>query len=202
LHSPWLGQFNISNVLAALTVLLNMGYPLPELLTQLSTLRPVPGRMERFGQAHQPTVVVDYAHTPDALEKVLLALREHLKGIDSGGSVQGLLWCVFGCGGSRDQGKRRLMGEVAQRYANKIIITDDNPRDEPSQAIIDDIVQGCPTPTAVIQERQQAIRYALQGAGAGDVVLIAGKGHEEYQQVGEQRLPFSDRTLVSLLLNY
>ncbi len=202
LHSPWLGQFNISNVLAGLTVLLNMGYPLPELLTQLSTLRPVPGRMERFGQAHQPTVVVDYAHTPDALEKVLLVLREHLKGIDSGGSVQGLLWCVFGCGGSRDQGKRRLMGEVAQRYANKIIITDDNPRHEASTDIINDILQGCPTPTAVIQERQQAIRYALQGAGAGDVVLIAGKGHEEYQQVGEQRLPFSDRTLVSLLLNY
>jgi UDP-N-acetylmuramoyl-L-alanyl-D-glutamate--2,6-diaminopimelate ligase len=214
LYSPWFGQFNVSNVLAALTVLLSMEFPLPDVLTQLTTLRAVPGRMERFGQAHQPTVIIDYAHTPDALEKALLALRAHCEipqipqnspGSKEGGEIfpnrRGNLWCVFGCGGDRDQGKRRLMGEVAQRLADKVIITDDNPRHEASQAIIDDIVQGCPTPTAVISDRQQAIRYALQQAAVGDVVLIAGKGHEDYQQVGDQRLPFSDRAVVSSLIN-
>ncbi|OAD19372.1 UDP-N-acetylmuramoylalanyl-D-glutamate--2,6-diaminopimelate ligase [Candidatus Thiomargarita nelsonii] len=190
LQSPWFGQFNVSNVLAALTVLLSMGFLLPQLLSQLANLPSVPGRMERFGQA--PTVIIDYAHTPDALEKTLLALREHLKG---------KMWCVFGCGGSRDRGKRRLMGEVAQAYADKVIITDDNPRHEASQAIIDDILQGCPEPAAVIPDRQQAIGYALEQAMVGDVVLIAGKGHEDYQEVGVQRLAFSDRAVVSELLD-
>ncbi len=189
LQSPWFGQFNVSNVLAALTVLLSMGFLLPDLLSQLASLPPVPGRMERFGQA--PTVIIDYAHTPDALEKTLLALREHLKGN---------LWCVFGCGGDRDQGKRRLMGEVAQAFADKVIITDDNPRHEASQAIIDDILQGCPEPAAVIPDRKEAIGYALVQAMVGDVVLIAGKGHEDYQEVGDQRLAFSDRAVVSELL--
>lgn len=192
-NSPWFGQFNVSNVLAALTVLLNMGFPLPQLLTQLTKLPAVPGRMEQFGQAQQATVIIDYAHTPDALQKALLALREHLE-------RKGDLWCVFGCGGDRDRGKRRLMGAVAQGYADKVIITDDNPRHEQSQTIIDDILQGCPKPEAVIPDRQQAIRYALQNAIVGDVVLVAGKGHEDYQQVGDQRLPFSDRALVTSLL--
>jgi UDP-N-acetylmuramoyl-L-alanyl-D-glutamate--2,6-diaminopimelate ligase len=192
LQSPWFGEFNVSNVLAALCVLLNMGFPLRDILIQLSRLPAVPGRMERFGQAHQPSVIIDYAHTPDALEKVLLALRGHLKG---------KMWCVFGCGGDRDRGKRRLMGDVAQRYADNVIITDDNPRHEASQAIIEDILQGCPTPTAVIADREQAIRYALQGATVGDVVLIAGKGHEDYQEVGDQRFAFSDRALVVSLLS-
>jgi len=232
--SLWFGQFNVSNLLATLTVLLNLGFPLPQLLNQLSSLRAVPGRMERFGQAHQPTIIVDYAHTPDALEKVLLALKEHLKEKGERGQGAGdryqetetteisskrelektepltsfplspfscpLLWCVFGCGGDRDRGKRRLMGEVAQDYADKVIITDDNPRHESSQTIIDDILQGCPNPTAVISDREQAIRYAVQNAKPGDVVLIAGKGHEDYQQIGDKRLPFSDRTLVNSLL--
>jgi UDP-N-acetylmuramoyl-L-alanyl-D-glutamate--2,6-diaminopimelate ligase len=241
--SPWFGQFNVSNLLATLTVLLNLGFPLPQLLSQLTNLRSVPGRMERLGQPHQPTIIVDYAHTPDALEKALLALQAHLKGTgerrkekgrrgqDKGerGKEKGitdihskreiettespdttsfplspftfpLLWCVFGCGGDRDRGKRRLMGEVAQRYADKIIITDDNPRHESSQTIIDEILQGCPNPTKVIADREQAIRYAVQNAKPGDVVLIAGKGHEDYQQIGEKRLPFSDRTLVNSLL--
>ncbi len=188
LQSPWFGQFNVSNVLATLSVLLSMGHPLPELLAQLSKLPTVPGRMERFGQAHQPTIIIDYAHTPDALEKALLALREHLKG---------QLWCVFGCGGDRDHGKRPVMGEVAQRLADKVIITDDNPRHEESQAIINDILQACPKPTAVIPNRAEAIQYALQNAVVGDVVLIAGKGHEDYQEIGDQHLPFSDRALVS-----
>jgi UDP-N-acetylmuramoyl-L-alanyl-D-glutamate--2,6-diaminopimelate ligase len=132
-------------------------------------------------------VVIDYAHTPDALEKTLLALHEHL---------QGKIWCVFGCGGGRDRGKRQLMGEIAQLCADKIVITDDNPRHENSQIIIDDILQGCPTPTAVILDRKQAIEYALQNADINDVVLIAGKGHENYQLIGDQRLPFNDREVV------
>ena len=201
LVSPLLGKFNVSNLLATLTVLLNMGLSLPQLLAQLATIRAVPGRMERFGQAHHPTVIVDYAHTPDALEKVLITLREQNQ-LSAAVSVnnRGKLWCVFGCGGNRDRGKRLVMGEIAQRYADKVIITDDNPRHESSLAIINDILQGCPQPEAVIPDRQQAIRYVLQQAKVGDVVLIAGKGHENYQQIGEERLPFSDRTLVTALL--
>ena len=190
----WFGQFNVSNILAALTVLLHKGLPLATLLEQLPTLRPVPGRMERFGKPDQATIIIDYAHTPDALEKALLALSEHKSGT-------GDLWCVFGCGGNRDKGKRPLMGEIAQRYADKIIITDDNPRHEASKKIIDDILQGCPTPLAVIPDRQQAIHYALQNAKVGDMVLIAGKGHEDYQEIGNQRLPFSDRELVASFLD-
>jgi UDP-N-acetylmuramoyl-L-alanyl-D-glutamate--2,6-diaminopimelate ligase len=191
LQSPLLGKFNVSNVLATLTVLLNLGFPFLPTLTQLNSLRPVPGRMERFGHTPQPTVIVDYAHTPDALQQTLSALREH---------CQGQLWCVFGCGGNRDRGKRPLMGEVAQRYADKVILTDDNPRHEDSQAIINDILPGCPTPTAIIADRTQAIGYALHHATPADVILIAGKGHENYQQIGDQRLPFSDRTLVASFL--
>ncbi len=192
LHSPWLGHFNVSNILAILTTLLSMDFPLYELINKLTILPTVPGRMERLGSAGQVTTVIDYAHTPDALEKALLALREHL---------EGKVWCVFGCGGNRDRGKRQLMGEVAQLCADKVVITDDNPRHENSQVIIDDILQGCPTPTAVISDRKQAIEYALQNANVNDVVLIAGKGHEDYQQIGDQRLPFSDRDLVKLFLS-
>jgi UDP-N-acetylmuramoyl-L-alanyl-D-glutamate--2,6-diaminopimelate ligase len=144
--------------------------------------------MELLKLAEQRTVIIDYAHTPAALENTLLALREHFK--------QHILWCVFGCGGDRDQGKRPLMGEIAQRYADKVIITDDNPRHESSQNIINDILRGCPQPQAVIPDRRQAINYALQHAQPGQVILIAGKGHEQYQQVGEQKLFFSDKACV------
>ncbi len=188
LYSPWFGDFNVSNVIAALTVVLSMGFPLPDLLNQLAVLPPVSGRMERFGQAHQATFIIDYAHTPDALKQALLALRLHLKG---------KLWCVFGCGGDRDQGKRRMMGNIAQTYADSVIITDDNPRHESSQSIIDDILQGCDQPVSVIPDRTQAIHYAMHHAVVGDVVLIAGKGHENYQQIGDHRFFFSDRDLVS-----
>jgi UDP-N-acetylmuramoyl-L-alanyl-D-glutamate--2,6-diaminopimelate ligase len=188
LQTPLFGPFNISNLLATLTVLLNQGWHLTTLLEQMQTLQTVPGRMELLKLAGQPTVIIDYAHTPAALENTLLALREHFK--------QHILWCVFGCGGDRDQGKRPLMGEIAQRYADKVIITDDNPRHESSQSIINDILRGCPQPQAVIPDRRQAISYALQHAQPSEVVLIAGKGHEQYQQVGEQKLFFSDREYV------
>ncbi len=206
LSSPLFGTFNVSNMLAVLTVLLNMGLPLPQLLSQLSTIRAVPGRMERFKAAHYPTVIVDYAHTPDALEKALIALQKHcqlatLNSQDHSLERQSKLWCLFGCGGNRDQGKRPLMGQVAQRYADQVIITDDNPRHESSQNIINDILKGCPTPAAVIPDRKEAIRYVLQQAALADIILIAGKGHENYQQIGEQRLPFSDREWVTSLLH-
>lgn len=191
LHSPLFGHFNASNLLAAMTVLLNLGLPITEVVEKLGTIHAVPGRMEHFGQPHQASVIVDYAHTPDALEKVLLALRAH---------CTGTLWCIFGCGGNRDRGKRPLMGAIAHNHADKVIITDDNPRRETSIAIINDILQGCPQPTAVIPDREQAIRYVLQQAQMGDIVLVAGKGHEDYQEIGDHRYPFSDRTLVATLL--
>jgi UDP-N-acetylmuramoyl-L-alanyl-D-glutamate--2,6-diaminopimelate ligase len=195
LQSPLFGQFNVSNLLAALTVLLHWGEDLSELLSRFEQLRTVPGRMERFGQVGQPTVIIDYAHTPDALEKTLLALRAHLAS-----NSASKLWCIFGCGGNRDKGKRPLMGEVAQRLADKVIITDDNPRHESSQAIINDILPGCPIPEAIIPAREQAIRYAIAKANEADIILVAGKGHEDYQQIGEQRIHYSDRELVATLL--
>ncbi len=186
-YFPWFGEFNISNILAVLAVLLNMGYSLSELLKQIKKLPAVAGRMERFGNSDQATIIIDYSHTPDALKQALLTLKQHNKGT---------LWCVFGCGGDRDKGKRPIMGEIAQTYADKVIITDDNPRHETSQSIIDDILQGCPKPEAVIANRKEAIEYVLQQATVDDIVLIAGKGHEDYQEIGDHRLPFSDRELV------
>jgi UDP-N-acetylmuramoyl-L-alanyl-D-glutamate--2,6-diaminopimelate ligase len=129
--------------------------------------------------------VIDYAHTPDALEKALTSLREH---------THGKLWCVFGCGGNRDTDKRHLMGEIAERYSDQIIITDDNPRFENPDKIIDDITQGllCPWAAEVEQDRQTAIAHAIDCAEAGDVILIAGKGHETYQQIMDEKIPFND----------
>ncbi len=191
-HAPLFGQFNISNVLAAITVLLQMGFDLSSLLSKLKNIKSVDGRMECFSHSEQPTVIVDYAHTPDALKNALLALKSH---------CQGELWCVFGCGGTRDQTKRPIMGKIATEHADKIILTNDNPRYEDAQQIIKDIQQGCPNPTAIIADRAQAIHYAIQTATKEDVILIAGKGHEDYQQIGSERFPFSDRALVQSLLN-
>jgi UDP-N-acetylmuramoyl-L-alanyl-D-glutamate--2,6-diaminopimelate ligase len=133
--------------------------------------------------------VVDFAHTPDALEHALIALRAH---------SDGRLWCVFGCGGDRDKGKRSLMGRVAERYADQVVLTDDNPRTENSSQIIQDILSGIKDSSCVSveQNRAKAIACAIQNAQEGDVVLIAGKGHEEYQLIGDQKVPFSDRDEV------
>ncbi len=192
LHSPLLGRFNAANLLAVLAVLLESGMDLKHAAARLSLARPVAGRMERFGGgASRPLVVVDYAHTPDALQQALAALREH---------TRGRLWCVFGCGGDRDRGKRPLMGGIAERLADVVLLTDDNPRHEPAQSIIDDILAGMQTTPTVVRERRQAIRLALREASGGDVVLIAGKGHEDYQQVGDERHAYSDRALVQELL--
>jgi UDP-N-acetylmuramoyl-L-alanyl-D-glutamate--2,6-diaminopimelate ligase len=191
LKSPLLGRFNAANLLAVLAVLLTTGMPLAEAAARLAHAQPVAGRMERFGGDGRPLVVVDYAHTPDALEQVLVALREH---------GTGKLLCVFGCGGDRDRGKRPQMGAIAERLADVVIVTNDNPRHEEPQAIIEEIVAGMRTTPTVVAERADAIRAALAAAQPGDIVLVAGKGHEDYQQVGDRRLPYSDRDTVRALL--
>jgi UDP-N-acetylmuramoyl-L-alanyl-D-glutamate--2,6-diaminopimelate ligase len=194
LVSSLLGRFNASNLLAVLTTLLLMDMPLAQALVALGRVSAVHGRMEHFGgTASQPLVVVDYAHTPDALRQVLQTLREHCRGE---------LWCVFGCGGDRDRSKRPQMGAISEQLADRLIITDDNPRHEAGSTIIDDILAGILAPERVVvqQDRGAAISLAVQSAMAGDVVLVAGKGHEEYQLVGDQILPFSDRQQVVSLL--
>jgi UDP-N-acetylmuramoyl-L-alanyl-D-glutamate--2,6-diaminopimelate ligase len=189
LKAPVLGRFNASNLLAVLGVLLQRGLTLEAGVERLARVRPVPGRMEVIGAEPGPLAVVDYAHTPDALEKVLSALREH---------CPGRLACVFGCGGERDRGKRPEMGAVAERLADRVILTDDNPRGEDGARIIADILGGFSAPQEPLVERQRAaaIRAAVAGARAGDLVAVCGKGHEDYQLVGDLRLPFSDSEQV------
>lgn len=186
LDSPLLGRFNAGNLLAACAVLLRAGLSLETALERLAALDTAPGRMERFGGGDRPLVVVDYAHTPDALEAVLSALRGH-------GS--GRLWCVFGCGGERDRGKRPLMGQVAENLADWVVVTDDNPRSEDPYGIIEAVLAGMDNPDAayVERDRRAAIGRAVEQAVAGDVVLVAGKGHEPYQEIAGERLPFDDR---------
>jgi UDP-N-acetylmuramoyl-L-alanyl-D-glutamate--2,6-diaminopimelate ligase len=192
LRSPLLGRFNAANLLAVLAVLLAAGVPLAEAADALAQAQPVAGRMERFGGSDaQPLVVVDYAHTPDALEKALQALREH---------THGKLVCVFGCGGDRDRGKRAQMGQIAEQLADIVILTNDNPRHEDPAAIIREISAGMQTTPSVVPDRVHAIRAALSEANVGDTVLVAGKGHEGYQQVGDRRLAYSDRDTVRALL--
>jgi len=190
-RSPLLGRFNAANLLAVLAVLLVLGVPLTDAAAVLAHAQPVAGRMERFGGGERPLVVVDYAHTPDALEKALAALREH---------TAGRLLCVFGCGGDRDRGKRPQMGAIAERLADVVILTDDNPRHEEPLAIIREIAAGMRSTPTVVADRTQAIRAALAEARAGDIVRVAGNGHEDYQQVGAERRPYSDRDTVRALL--
>jgi len=182
-----LGRFNAENSLVVIACLLALGASLAEAARALAECVAPPGRMEVVEPAApgKPMAVVDYAHTPDALAKALGALREHCKGT---------LWCVFGCGGDRDSGKRAIMGSVADELADRIIVTDDNPRSENPQAITRAIASGIKTrPVQVIHDRGEAIGTALNEARAADVVLIAGKGHEDYQIYGETRRSFSDR---------
>lgn len=193
LKTPLLGRFNVSNLLAVLGVLLQLDVAMEDALERLGRLRTVPGRMEHFGGGDAPLVVVDYAHTPDALEHVLMALRDH---------AGRQLTCLFGCGGDRDRGKRPLMGRVAERLADQIIVTDDNPRGEDGDLIVEEILAGMnqPAKAVVVRDRKQAIRRAITKAEKGDLVLIAGKGHETVQIVGDKKLPFSDcEQVVSVL---
>ncbi len=192
LRSPLLGRFNASNLLAALAALRLAGLELDDALARLARVRTVPGRMERFARPGGPLAVVDYAHTPDALASALAALREHCRG---------RLWCVFGCGGDRDAAKRPLMGAAAEAGADRVIVTDDNPRHEEGARIVSMILDGMAAPdrVAVVRDRAAAITRALTEAAPGDVVLVAGKGHETVQLVGEVAHPFSDRALVRRL---
>lgn len=193
LRAPLLGRFNASNLLAALAALLALDMPFATALERLAQVTTVPGRMERFGGGGQPLVVVDYAHTPDALEQALRALRDH---------CHGKLWCIFGCGGERDAGKRPLMGAAAEQYADRVVVADDNPRGEDPIQIVADILAGMRNPDAAYlrRDRVQAIRFAVEQSRPGDVILVAGKGHEDYQLTGARRIPYSDRHSVALLL--
>jgi UDP-N-acetylmuramoyl-L-alanyl-D-glutamate--2,6-diaminopimelate ligase len=180
-----LGAFNVSNLLAVLGALLAAGVTFDAALAAAGALDPVPGRLERVGGGAAPLVVIDYAHTPDALEKALEALRPTV-------AAGHRLVCVFGCGGDRDAGKRPLMGDAAARLADHVIVTSDNPRGEAPGAIIDQILAGISGDAESIEDRQVAIFSAVHQARPGDVVLLAGKGHETYQEIAGVRHPFSD----------
>ena len=188
-----LGEFNVQNVLAAFGAMLQLGHSFDALVAAVQQLCSVPGRIEQFyQQSRKVMAVVDYAHTPDALEQTLIAVRNH---------CQGQLWAVFGCGGDRDKGKRPLMGAIAERLADQLIITADNPRTEDVMAICLDIVAGCTEQQyQLITDRKTAIRTALEQAKAGDLVLIAGKGHEDYQIIGHEVLPYDERAFVRQLV--
>jgi len=187
LQSQILGAFNASNLLGVLATLLASEVPLQDAVEVLQEVRAVPGRLQVLSEKGKPTVVVDYAHTPDALEKVLQTLRGILNGA---GEMR--LFCVFGCGGERDRGKRALMGAVASRLADESIVTSDNPRGEAPRAIIEDIVSGMQPNYRVVEDRTLAIYRAIDEAHEGDIVLIAGKGHETYQEINGAKLPFND----------
>jgi len=188
IETPLIGTFNVDNVLAVLAVLLGSNLPLARCADALKGIRAPSGRLETFHAPGMPLVVVDSAHTPDALQKALGVLRKH---------GAGRLIAVMGCGGDRDRGKRPLMGAIATQLADLVILTDDNPRSESGDAIIADIRAGTGAqPVTVIRERENAIREAVASGRPGDVVLVAGKGHETYQIVGNERRPFSDQSVV------
>lgn len=186
-----LGRVNIANILLVVTTLLSLSTSIKDIQRVIAKLKPAPGRMEQYFYPPRPHVVIDYAHTPDALEKALLSLREH---------CLGRLWCVFGCGGERDKAKRALMGATADQYADHIVITNDNPRSEAGQTIAEDILSAICGDAIVVLDRAKAIRIAIEQATSDDWVLVAGKGHETTQQIGMDYLPFSDREQVAQIL--
>jgi UDP-N-acetylmuramoyl-L-alanyl-D-glutamate--2,6-diaminopimelate ligase len=190
LATPLIGQYNVSNLLCVIGALRAMGVALQDAVQACQNLLPVPGRMDCVAGPEQPLVAIDYAHTPDALDKALLALRPLAQ------QRGGRLWCVFGCGGDRDAGKRPLMAAIAEKNANHVVVTSDNPRSENPDAIIGQILRGLSRQDAahVQPDRALAIAETVAQAGARDVVLIAGKGHEEYQEVAGVRHAFSDKT--------
>ncbi|QSP96163.1 UDP-N-acetylmuramoyl-L-alanyl-D-glutamate--2,6-diaminopimelate ligase [Marinobacter salinisoli] len=193
IRAPLMGSFNASNLLAAMATVLNLGVSVDQVRQAVQTLTPPPGRLEPFTGADGVRVVVDYAHTPDALANALSALRPH---------VSGRLICVFGCGGDRDSGKRPEMAREAEQRADVVIVTDDNPRNEDPAVIVRGILGGLASAerATVIHDRAEAIRAAVQMAGPDDLVLVAGKGHEAYQEVSGIRHPFNDAQQVELAL--
>lgn len=204
IQSPWgkgvlplslIGRFNISNVLAVFATLGALGIPFKTILATLAELKSVTGRMQCLGgHGNIPKIIIDYAHTPDALKKALLSIQDHRPQ---------RLWCVFGCGGDRDRGKRPQMGAIAEDYCDKIVLTNDNPRHESPQSIINDILEGIKDKQKfnVELDRAKAIQFAIEHAGPEDIILIAGKGHETQQILGDQILPFNDNEIVEAIIN-
>ena len=194
LRTPWgdaqidsllAGRFNAFNLTVAIVATASMGVSFAEIIAVTQQLKPVPGRLEPMEMASDITVVIDYAHTPDALHRAITAVSE--------AQHQGCIWVLFGCGGDRDRGKRSEMGAVAARLADRIVVTSDNPRGEPPEAIIQDILAGCEGAAPLVEvDRATAISLVIAEAAAGDTVLIAGKGHETYQEIAGARIPFSD----------
>jgi len=190
-----LGHFNVANLLATLQGLVASGIEFETALKAITHCHAVNGRMEVYGGDEQVQVVIDFAHTPDALIQAMTSLRAHL-------TDTGQLWCVFGCGGDRDKGKRALMGEAVEIYADKLVITSDNPRSESNETIVEEILTGINDTTAVVVEhdRKKAIKHAIKAATTNDIVLVAGKGHEQYQEIAGIKHPFSDKEIVMLAL--
>ncbi|PCS23366.1 UDP-N-acetylmuramoyl-L-alanyl-D-glutamate--2,6-diaminopimelate ligase [Candidatus Enterovibrio escicola] len=194
-RAPLVGEFNVMNLLLSLATLLGIGYDKSALVNVAQQLRTVNGRMEVFYRADKPLLVVDYAHTPSALGKALTALRRH---------CEGQLWCIFGCGGDRDTGKRPMMAKISETLADKVILTDDNPRSELPQSIVADMLKGMHSPekAIVLHNRVQACHYAFENAFENDVILVAGKGHEDYQVLISETIAYSDRETVRKLLEF
>ncbi|PKG39668.1 UDP-N-acetylmuramoyl-L-alanyl-D-glutamate--2,6-diaminopimelate ligase [Psychromonas sp. Urea-02u-13] len=194
IDAPFYGDFNVSNLAAVITQLLCENFSIQDIEKTLPLLDTVAGRMEQYiFPARETTFVVDYAHTPDALQKALVALKKHTK--------MGRLICIFGCGGDRDKGKRPEMAKVAEAFADKVILVDDNPRTEPAAQIMDDILAGFKHPERVdcIHDRKTAITELLNSVQKNYLILVAGKGHEDYQIIGEKRIDYSDRVLLASL---
>ncbi|MEM7209294.1 MAG: UDP-N-acetylmuramoyl-L-alanyl-D-glutamate--2,6-diaminopimelate ligase [Pseudomonadota bacterium] len=193
IKSSLIGRFNVENLLATFCVLRALGYKSATAASALNKLRAVPGRAESFTRAGFPSAVVDYSHTPQSLEAILRSTREH---------CEGELWCVFGCGGDRDKGKRPQMARAAESHSDHVIVTDDNPRTENGDAIVEDILKGFSDRSSILVERdrQKAIGSVMENAKSCDWVVIAGKGHEDYQIVGVDKLHLSDREIVADIL--
>ena len=202
LHTSWgdgtcslnqLGSFNLSNMLGVMSVMGLFEVPMEKILNVVRDLPAVPGRMQKIQVSNKPLLVIDFAHTPDALEKALNALKaiEH-----------GKLWCIFGCGGGRDKAKRPMMAAIAEKLADHVIVTDDNPRDEDPEAIIKDILKGFKkiSPILIEHDRRAAIEYAITHASVNDIILVAGKGHEKHQLIGKEVIHYSDLETVEELL--
>ncbi|MBW3697132.1 UDP-N-acetylmuramoyl-L-alanyl-D-glutamate--2,6-diaminopimelate ligase [Vibrio sp. T187] len=193
IQAPLIGEFNASNLMLAFATLLSQGFSVQQLIDSAPLLQPVIGRMELFQTPDKAKLVVDYAHTPDALEKALSALRVH---------CAGQLWVIFGCGGDRDKGKRPMMAAIAEQFADKIILSDDNPRSEDASLIVQDMLVGLSKPDEAFVEhdRYQAAKFALENASNSDIILLAGKGHEDYQVLQEGTVHYSDRESACQLL--
>ena len=188
-HVPLLGTFNIENVIQTIALFLSHGFSMSKIQTIIEGMKAPSGRMESVDMDNNhllPKVLVDFSHTPEALKLSLQSIRDH---------YDGKIWCVFGCGGDRDRGKRKMMGNIAEHYADYVIVTSDNPRNENPKKIISDILEGISSKVEIIVNREEAINFAIMKANKNEIILIAGKGHESYQKIGEETLEFSDHKI-------